>query len=71
MGDSSTACYAPSWYLAVDTQLYIFAPIILVGLYYSAIIGSSLIAVGMIGSLVTVYILYSIYDLPADFFGNG
>ncbi|EGT37243.1 CBN-OAC-7 protein [Caenorhabditis brenneri] len=71
MDGSETACYGPSWYLAVDTQLYIFAPIVLIGLYYSWMIGSGLVMLGCVGSVVAVYVLYSVYDLPADFFGNG
>ncbi|EGT54998.1 hypothetical protein CAEBREN_04792 [Caenorhabditis brenneri] len=71
MGSSETACYGPSWYLAVDTQLYIFAPIVLIGLYYSWMIGSGIVMLGCVGSVIAVYVLYSIYDLPADFFGNG
>ncbi|ULT91990.1 hypothetical protein L3Y34_009582 [Caenorhabditis briggsae] len=71
MGDAETACYAPSWYLAVDTQLYLIAPIILIGLCFSSLIGSIIAVIGCVASVVTVYILYSTYDLPADFFGNG
>ncbi|PIC29790.1 hypothetical protein B9Z55_021264 [Caenorhabditis nigoni] len=71
MGGSETACYAPSWYLALDTQLYLIAPIILIGLWFSSLIGSSLAGIGSVASVITVYVLYSIYDLPADFFGNG
>lgn len=71
MGPASTACYGPTWYLAVDTQLYLIAPLVLVGFYVSMLYGTILITVGCVASITTVYVLYSVYDLPADFFGNG
>ncbi|CAB05687.1 Nose resistant-to-fluoxetine protein N-terminal domain-containing protein [Caenorhabditis elegans] len=66
-----TQCYGITWYLGADTQLYLVAPIFLIGLYFSFAIGTALLTAATIGSVITVYILFSTYDLPADFFGNG
>ncbi|CTQ87049.1 Nose resistant-to-fluoxetine protein N-terminal domain-containing protein [Caenorhabditis elegans] len=68
---NSMGCYGPTWYLAVDTQLYLVAPIVLIGLYFSFAVGTGLIVAGCVGSIITTYILFSVYNLPADMFGNG
>ncbi|EGT37269.1 hypothetical protein CAEBREN_13329 [Caenorhabditis brenneri] len=70
-GDSTQACYGITWYLAVDTQLYLVAPIVLIALWFSFIWGALTVAAGCIGSIVTVYVLYAQYHLPADQFGKG
>ncbi|CAO4381665.1 unnamed protein product [Caenorhabditis nigoni] len=70
-GDNTQACYGPTWYLAVDTQLYLIAPIILIALWFSSIFGFLTVAAGCAGSIITVYILYAQYHLPADQFGKG
>ncbi|KAF1747068.1 hypothetical protein GCK72_023527 [Caenorhabditis remanei] len=64
-------CYAPTWYLAADTQLYLVAPIVLIGLYFSFAAGTGLIVAGCVGSIVATYIVFGVYGLPADMFGNG
>ncbi|CAL2043403.1 unnamed protein product [Caenorhabditis brenneri] len=69
--NQDSSCYGITWYLAVDTQLYIFAPIILVALYFSFAAGTGIIVAGCIGSIVVTYILFGVYDLPADIIGNG
>ncbi|KAF1752472.1 hypothetical protein GCK72_019027 [Caenorhabditis remanei] len=68
---SSTACYNISWYLAVDMQLYLIAPIVLVAFYFSLSAGTSLILAGCVGSIITTYLLFEKYDIPADMIGNG
>ncbi|PIC29848.1 hypothetical protein B9Z55_021295 [Caenorhabditis nigoni] len=70
-GDSTQACYGITWYIAVDTQLYLIAPIILIALWFSIIFGFLTVAAGCAGSIITVYILYAQYHLPADQFGKG
>lgn len=65
------SCYAPTWYLAADTQLYLIAPIILIGLYFSFAAGTGLIVAGCVGSIIATYILFGAYGLSADMFGNG
>ncbi|EFP05004.1 hypothetical protein CRE_03192 [Caenorhabditis remanei] len=64
-------CYAPTWYLAADTQLYLVAPIVLIGLYFSFAAGTGLIVAGCVGSIIATYIVFGVYGLPADMFGNG
>ncbi|CAO4378715.1 unnamed protein product [Caenorhabditis nigoni] len=66
-----SSCYGITWYLAVDTQLYLVAPILLVALYFSFAAGTALIVAGCVGSIITTYILFGIYDVPADIIGNG
>lgn len=61
-------CYGPSWYLAVDTQLYLVAPILLVALTWTPIAGLVVSMVGCIGSMIIVFILYQKFDMPADSF---
>ncbi|CAI2352861.1 unnamed protein product [Caenorhabditis sp. 36 PRJEB53466] len=69
--DHKNQCYGITWYLGVDTQLYVIAPFVLIALYFSFAAGVALITAGCVGSIITVYVLYGINDLPADFFGNG
>ncbi|CAD6189977.1 unnamed protein product [Caenorhabditis auriculariae] len=57
-------CYGPSWYLAVDTQLYVIIPIFLIALYFSAVVGVVAIVAACAGSVVTCYILMIQNDLP-------
>uniref|UniRef100_A0A1I7UTZ5 NRF domain-containing protein n=1 Tax=Caenorhabditis tropicalis TaxID=1561998 RepID=A0A1I7UTZ5_9PELO len=71
LGSDVNQCYGITWYLGVDTQLYIIAPVFLVALYFSFAAGTALLMAATVGSVITVYILYSVNDLPADFFGNG
>uniref|UniRef100_A0A1I7WU94 NRF domain-containing protein n=1 Tax=Heterorhabditis bacteriophora TaxID=37862 RepID=A0A1I7WU94_HETBA len=75
-----TQCYAISWYLAVDTQLYVFAPIFLVALYFSSIVvvtfnetilGGILLSLMGIGSIVATYVIMYQYDLVATLFTLG
>lgn len=64
-------CYAITWYLAVDTQLYILAPIVLIALFFSFAVGTAIIVAGCVGSIIATYILFDLYDVPADPLGNG
>ncbi|CAB3396661.1 unnamed protein product [Caenorhabditis bovis] len=69
--DNTDECYPITWYLAVDTQLYLVAPILLIAFYFSFAAGTILTAAGCVASIIAVYILYSVYDLPADLIGKG
>uniref|UniRef100_A0A1I7SXM4 NRF domain-containing protein n=1 Tax=Caenorhabditis tropicalis TaxID=1561998 RepID=A0A1I7SXM4_9PELO len=69
--NQDSACYGISWYLAVDTQLYLVAPVILIALYLSFAAGTAIIVAGCVGSIIATYILFGIYDVPADIIGNG
>ncbi|KAF1753154.1 hypothetical protein GCK72_019710 [Caenorhabditis remanei] len=68
---NANQCYGITWYLGVDTQLYLVAPIFLIGLYFSFAVGTALLVAAIVGSVVAVYVLFGTYDLPADFFGDG
>ncbi|EGT42526.1 hypothetical protein CAEBREN_29715 [Caenorhabditis brenneri] len=63
-------CYGPSWYLAVDTQLYIIAPVILVALAWKPISGLIISIAGCLSSFIIVFILYQKFDMPADSFNS-
>ena len=71
LGSGKDQCYGITWYLGVDTQLYLIAPVFLIGLYFSFAVGTALLVSAIVGSVITVYILFTVYDLPADFFGVG
>ncbi|EGT30752.1 hypothetical protein CAEBREN_30793 [Caenorhabditis brenneri] len=68
---SSKTCYNISWYIAVDTQLYLIAPIVLIALFFSFAAGTAVVTAGCLGSIITTYILFYDYNLSADGFGNG
>uniref|UniRef100_A0A1I7V2N3 NRF domain-containing protein n=3 Tax=Caenorhabditis tropicalis TaxID=1561998 RepID=A0A1I7V2N3_9PELO len=70
-GDNLNTCYGVTWYLAVDTQLYLIAPVVLVSLYVSFAAGVTLVMAGCVGSITATYILYGNYDIQADGIGEG
>ncbi|CAB3399103.1 unnamed protein product [Caenorhabditis bovis] len=69
--DADLCYYSTTWYLAVDMQLYITAPIFLILLYFSFYVGAFFMITCTMASCTAVYILYAKYDLPADLVGNG
>ncbi|CAI5442308.1 unnamed protein product [Caenorhabditis angaria] len=66
--DNVSQCYGITWYLSVDTQLYIIAPIFIIGFYISFNIGTILIILGCLASIITTYVMYSLHDMTADIF---
>ncbi|CAI2354035.1 unnamed protein product [Caenorhabditis sp. 36 PRJEB53466] len=67
----ANSCYSITWFLAVDTQLYFLAPFLLTSLFFSLTGGVILIISGSFVIVIVVYFLFGVYDLPADFVGNG
>ncbi|VDM78442.1 unnamed protein product [Strongylus vulgaris] len=63
-------CYPITWYLAVDTQLYIVAPVFLVALFISPIAGLVLILVCVAASIGYVYAITFHKSYPAVLVGN-
>ncbi|KAK6027597.1 hypothetical protein OSTOST_06373, partial [Ostertagia ostertagi] len=61
-----TECYGISWYLAVDTQLYVVAPIFLITLYLSPIIGVAVLFLCCSLSVAYTYIITIRDDLPSS-----
>ncbi|KAK5986399.1 Acyltransferase [Trichostrongylus colubriformis] len=58
-------CYGISWYLAVDTQLYVAAPLFLITLYISPIIGGVVLILFCAASVAFTYAITYRDDLPA------
>ncbi|CAP27701.2 Protein CBG07345 [Caenorhabditis briggsae] len=69
--NNNNTCYGPTWYLAADTQLYIASPIFLIALYFSFAAGTALLVSGCIGSIIATYVLFNVYDMASDSYGNG
>ncbi|CAO4387479.1 unnamed protein product [Caenorhabditis nigoni] len=69
--NNNNTCYGPTWYLAADTQLYIASPIFLITLYFSFAAGTALLVAGCVGSIIATYILFNVYDMASDSYGNG
>ncbi|CAJ0591401.1 unnamed protein product [Cylicocyclus nassatus] len=67
--DMSAECYPITWYLAVDTQMYITAPIFLVALALFPILGAILLILCGAASIAYVYVITFRDDLPATVVG--
>ncbi|KAK6049674.1 hypothetical protein COOONC_12821 [Cooperia oncophora] len=61
-----TECYGISWYLAVDTQLYVVAPVFLMALYISPLIGAALLVLCCAASVAYTYVITFRDNLPAS-----
>ncbi|CAB3396662.1 unnamed protein product [Caenorhabditis bovis] len=70
-GNLMDLCYAPSWYMSVDTQLYFVAPIFIIALSISRKFGCILLGTIGVISIAIVHILFATYDLPVDVIGKG
>ncbi|KHJ95569.1 hypothetical protein OESDEN_04485 [Oesophagostomum dentatum] len=68
---SSEGCYTITWYLAVDTQLYVVAPIFLITLFISTFAGLAVILVGIVASVGYVYAITLHYSYPAIIIGGN
>ncbi|ETN72856.1 hypothetical protein NECAME_18650 [Necator americanus] len=62
-------CYPITWYLAVDTQLYIVAPIFLVTLLIRPLLGAALLVLASAVSVAYVYVITFRDNLPASIMG--
>ncbi|VDL81477.1 unnamed protein product [Nippostrongylus brasiliensis] len=61
-------CYPITWYLAVDTQLYVVAPIFLIALFISPFVGAAILVLCCAASVAYIYAITYIDDLPATVF---
>ncbi|CAI5448562.1 unnamed protein product [Caenorhabditis angaria] len=59
-------CYGITWYLATDFQIYLVAPIFIIAFYISFNIGLIITTLGCLASVITTYVMFSLYDMPAD-----
>ncbi|KAJ1347281.1 hypothetical protein KIN20_002306 [Parelaphostrongylus tenuis] len=64
---NSESCYGITWYLAVDTQLYIVAPIFLLTLYITPLIGYIVLLLSTAASVVYTYVITYRDNLPPVF----
>ncbi|VDN00399.1 unnamed protein product, partial [Thelazia callipaeda] len=63
-------CYTPSWYLAVDFQLYLFSPILLVPLALKPTVGFCIAGLLLLFSTIFNFAtVYTEYFPPSDFSG--
>ena len=62
-------CLTHTWYLAADMQMYIFAPLLLIPLLFTPVIGFSLGVFLIILFAGINYVVYAKYDLPANYIG--
>ncbi|RCN34583.1 acyltransferase [Ancylostoma caninum] len=66
---NSPECYPVAWYLAVDTQLYVVAPVFLITLALWPLIGVVLLVLCGAASVAYVYAITFRDDLPATVVG--
>ncbi|EPB76835.1 acyltransferase [Ancylostoma ceylanicum] len=66
---NSPECYPVAWYLAVDTQLYVVAPVFLITLALWPILGVALLVLCGAASVAYVYAITFRDDLPATVVG--
>ncbi|KHJ82495.1 hypothetical protein OESDEN_17811 [Oesophagostomum dentatum] len=64
------ACYNILWYLALDMQFYVIAPIFLVALYIHVAFGLALIVLLCVVSVWYVYSITYWLDIPATMVGE-
>ncbi|RCN43096.1 hypothetical protein ANCCAN_10929 [Ancylostoma caninum] len=57
-------CLTISWYLASDTQMYVFSPLFLVPFIFSPQLGVLAVLVGLLLSIALTYYNVFTYDLP-------
>ncbi|XP_050679088.1 O-acyltransferase like protein-like [Leptidea sinapis] len=63
----SGLCLVHSWYLTVDTQLYMLSPLVLIFLFGSRKIAWSVMTLTLIASLITVTYYAFTYEIPVVF----
>lgn len=65
------SCYGVSWYLATDTQMFIFAPVLIIALALNKFVGlavaGGVLAMSTAANILTVYKNY--FPATAMFFG--
>ncbi|EPB72540.1 hypothetical protein ANCCEY_08376 [Ancylostoma ceylanicum] len=60
-------CLTISWYLASDTQMYVFSPLFLVPFIFSPLLGVLAVLVGLLLSISLTYYNVFTFDLPVTF----
>uniref|UniRef100_A0A0M3ITF6 Acyl_transf_3 domain-containing protein n=1 Tax=Ascaris lumbricoides TaxID=6252 RepID=A0A0M3ITF6_ASCLU len=67
--DLENQCMGHTWYLAVDWQIHIFSPLLIVPLLFSKIAGLISGFVLLVVSTVANYVTFYKYDFPANYIG--
>uniref|UniRef100_A0A915AML5 Nose resistant-to-fluoxetine protein N-terminal domain-containing protein n=1 Tax=Parascaris univalens TaxID=6257 RepID=A0A915AML5_PARUN len=62
-------CMAHTWYLAVDWQIHIFSPLLIVPLFFSEIAGVISSVLLLAASIVANYVTFYKHDFAANFIG--
>uniref|UniRef100_A0A914WC87 Nose resistant-to-fluoxetine protein N-terminal domain-containing protein n=1 Tax=Plectus sambesii TaxID=2011161 RepID=A0A914WC87_9BILA len=66
--DYKNQCYVISWYLATDMQIHIFAPIVLIPLAISPLIGFAVSALlFFLSAAASIFTIYHFHMPPTDF----
>ncbi|KAJ8880699.1 hypothetical protein PR048_017169 [Dryococelus australis] len=63
---SKDMCMKPSWYLAVDMQLYLFSPLVLYPLWRWPRAGVTLLVLALAASIATPAAIAAVYRLPGQ-----
>nr|CAH7737188.1 unnamed protein product [Callosobruchus chinensis] len=63
--DMGSMCLGHTWYLSVDTQLYLLSPIVLVPLWKYPKYGLGILVAAILASFITLAIIVYQYEIPA------
>uniref|UniRef100_A0A158R3R7 NRF domain-containing protein n=1 Tax=Syphacia muris TaxID=451379 RepID=A0A158R3R7_9BILA len=66
---SNDVCMEHLWYIAVEMQLYILAPLVMIPLFLRPALGALVVGITIIISSVFLYLSYFAYNFPTDYFG--
>ncbi|XP_076053954.1 nose resistant to fluoxetine protein 6-like [Oratosquilla oratoria] len=61
---SGGSCIEQNWYTAVDTQLYLIAPVLILSLYFDPVLGRAILYVLSLLSVLSPAMIIRYYDLP-------
>ncbi|XP_037072333.1 nose resistant to fluoxetine protein 6-like [Pollicipes pollicipes] len=62
--DFKRTCLGPTWYLAVDMQLFVFSPLVLLPLVWRPVLGVLWLCAVTVGFLVLRVAIWAVDDLP-------
>ena len=63
--DPVKVCMGETWYLAIDMQMFLLSPLIIYPLWRWKKAGLAWLAMWLIGTLASCFVVFDQYDLPA------